>query len=176
MTTNNSAAAAENTGPRKRGRPKIMTPADEQLCNFWFPEVKSERGRQDVFYRQRAMEHLADQPGLNWLRDEEAMTAGARNAWKPSVLAELGRIDDPEAMLTAAHRVVHLKPRTCKAAVAMIRRWRRGNTAAACPVSLAAAMVRGIDAYAATHPDTSNKHILDALKWVPILLDIPTRP
>jgi hypothetical protein len=117
-----SEAASEK---RKRGTPRIMPEAYRAFLAEWYPDVRTERGRQDIAYRFRAMDLLSPDPRFSWLADSEAMKAGAPNAWKPSILSELGRFRNDETLRSFALALCEIRPRpTSKAAVSMLRRAR----------------------------------------------------
>jgi hypothetical protein len=80
------------------------------FCRTHFPEVKTERGLLNVAYRNRAIQTLKDTPGCSWLCDYEKMKAGEKGAWKPTILIELGKIKDTEAMKAIALELCELKP------------------------------------------------------------------
>ncbi len=81
MTTNNSEAAAENAGQRKRERLRIMAPEAEKMVNVYAPGIKSERGRHDVFYRTVATARGPERCGNE--RPRPAPTCGT---WRTNVV------------------------------------------------------------------------------------------
>jgi hypothetical protein len=54
------------------------------------------------------------------------MKAGAAKSWRPGILSELGRIDEPDNFCTMAEQVCKIQLKM-KIAVALIRRWRLGR-------------------------------------------------
>lgn len=118
-----SGAAPEK---RKRGRPRIMPASYSTFLAEWYPDIRTERGRQDIAYRLRALDVLADDERFSWLADSEAMEAGSPNAWKPSILSELGRFGNDETLRSFALALCEIRPRPkTKEAVSMLRRARR---------------------------------------------------
>src|SRR4051794_40519565 len=122
-------AASENTQKRKRRRPLRFSEEELALVRFCSPDTKTHRHMQNVAYRQRALHYLSQDQQFAWLCDEKAMMEGEAQAWRPGILAELGRIPDTEEMKRAAAQLCEMKPKT-KAAVAMIRRYRIGKSPA----------------------------------------------
>lgn len=104
----------------KRGRPRLI-PADAQAAlQMVAGEAKSERSRQNCFYALRAIQVLGEDPRFKWLADR---ARAHENAWRPTILAELGRIWDEETLRDAAAMICAHKPSTRQAA-AFIRRVR----------------------------------------------------
>src|SRR6516162_1281313 len=125
MSETISAAAAEKP---KRGRPRRWSPDIEALARFAADDAKSPRHPRDVAYRQYAMSILIHDSGrFGWLIDREKCKRGdARlggDGFRCSLLAELGRYDDPEAMMAMAEHICRIKPAT-KEGVRIIRRVR----------------------------------------------------
>jgi hypothetical protein len=129
---------------------------------------KGRRQAQNRLYAFRAMERLgllggdealaealADRPSLRWLADE----GGAR--W--GILAELGRIKDPEQFDAAVGWVLEWRPKT-KEAVAQIRRLRIGKSKPPDTEELAEGIVRAVNDYAIRHPGLTPGQILGALR------------
>ncbi len=162
MTTAISEAASEN-GKRQRGRPKLIGSASlRKMIDFCAGDVKTERGRQDVFYRNIALGHLVDDPRFIWLCDKERMTAGAPNSWKPGILAELGRFDFAGGdILEAASEICRLKPKT-KDAIAMIRGWRLGERECT-PGALYDTLLKAFNDYVGQHPGITKQSVRTAV-------------
>ena len=122
-TTDSISEAAS----KKRGRPRLMDAEQEAfLRNLFGSEVHTRRGLQNVFYRQLAFSVLGKHDEFKWLCDSEAMGRGDLDCWKPSILVELGRIEDIQEMLNIATEICELKPKT-KAAILMVRGLRLGR-------------------------------------------------
>lgn len=145
-----SEAASEK---RKRGRPPIMNKDAAALVD-WVAgnDVKTRRHKLNVYYRQRAVKVLVNDPRFTWVADEEKMTAGAAGAWKTGILSELGRIGNVEDMKAFAQVICELKPKT-KEAILMIRRARLGRENKPDYSKLVNSLVRALDDYQAAHPD-----------------------
>src|SRR5438046_2660601 len=100
--------ASENTQKRKRGRPRRLSGLSQEFSDFLMSQVphlteaKTRRHHQNVACRQRALHYLFQDQQFAWLCDEKAMVEGEAHAWRPSILAELGRIPDTEEMKRAA--------------------------------------------------------------------------
>jgi hypothetical protein len=104
-----SEAASENP----RGRPRVIPPDAEAFIRKLYPEVKSRRGLVDIWYRTMAMHRLKDVPAdTSWLYNEDACRRGDAGAWQPSLLSELGRLDDDGLFVVAAAELCTWKPRT----------------------------------------------------------------
>jgi hypothetical protein len=156
-----SAAAAEKP---KRGRPRRWSPDDEALAKLASPDSRSARHLRDVPYCQRAIITLWDDPGrFGWLVDREKCERGISpgDCWRPSLLAELGRIDDPEAMMAVAERICEIKPAT-KEGVRIIRRVRLGRAPAASEKQLATALLRTVNNYLTSRPGLTLETVLEA--------------
>ena len=124
----NSEAASEK--PRRRGRAPRFSPGIMDTARWVAGDSKTGRHLVNVAYMQRALALLEGTPDLQWLFDPAAMMADkhepCKPAFRPGILAELGRIDDPEDMRALALQLCELKPKTHDA-VAMLRQWRTGK-------------------------------------------------
>ncbi len=108
---------------KKRGRPSVFT--DDEVAfakGFLSPDVRTHRQRQNVLYRQRAISVIDDDAQCKWLWDRESSRRGD-GVMKATILSELGRILDPDLLLTTARLASKAKWPTRKA-VAAIRRVR----------------------------------------------------
>jgi hypothetical protein len=116
-----SEAASEK---RKRGRPRLIPASMLGVVDF-ATSCRTARGKQDVYYRLRAIHVLAGDERFSWLADSRAMEDGSPNAWKPSILSELGRFQSDATLRAFALALCEIRPRpTSKAAVSMLRRAR----------------------------------------------------
>jgi len=117
-----AAAAAQK---RPRGRPPAFSP--EAMAIARSTGARSRRSQQDFLYRLKAAHLLrriaalrsSAAARLSWLIDLET-----GRCLQPSVLAELGRINDNRAMLRLALALCDVKPPT-KVAINWIRQKRR---------------------------------------------------
>jgi hypothetical protein len=175
-----SENVSENTPKRKRGRPPSIDPEMMQLAEQFFPDVRTARGRANRVYFLQAFGILKNLPGTQWLcSTEEEIDAGTSRV-KHSILAELGRIADPERFMVAAARLCQLRP-TAREAVAWIRSIRLGRSPASdagrlgqSPASdaesLRQALCQWLNQYWRSHPDLTAKEVTDALEgaigWV----------
>ena len=72
-----SETVSENK--KKRGRPEHFSAAYlQKAANDLAPNVKSRRGRQNLLYRQFAINMLIDDPRFEWLCNKEKMWGGDR--------------------------------------------------------------------------------------------------
>lgn len=138
---------------RKRGRPKVMSPEMQKLTDFLSPDVRTQRGKQNVYYRNLASSILYEDKRFSWLADGDKMEAGIIGSWKPGILSELGRIIDLDDMKAVALRLCELKPKT-KEAIAMIRGFRLGRTTKPDYMKLLIHLENSYNAYVRLHPDT----------------------
>ena len=116
-------AASEKT---RRGRPPAFPDFMLDFQRTSYPEVRSRRGLNDLCYRALALNvilHAPDPTRFGWLCDMEAMRAKTPNAWKPSILTELGRMATAADIVECAEVLCERKPST-KQAVAWLRRVR----------------------------------------------------
>jgi hypothetical protein len=90
------------------------------------PDTRTERGLLNVAYRQRAFSVLKDIPGCSWLCDKEKMVRGEKDAWKPTILIELGKIRDIDAMIAIALQLCDIKPKSKQGAL-MVKQIRLGK-------------------------------------------------
>ena len=163
MTTLSKAEDSEAASEkRRRGRPRIMDEEWHAIVDALTPEVRTERARHDFHYRTKAIQTLCYEPRFAWLADEGKMAVGAKDAWKPSILAELGRIRDADTLRAVALRICELRPST-KEAVALIRRFRLGREAHGDYRALWMHLARALDEYVAVHPSTSVEWKVKAL-------------
>ena len=152
---------------RKRGRPPTFSPEYRAAIAHIYPDITSHRGITDVLYRLRALDLLQDDARFAWLADRDKITAGEPNAWKPSILTELGRIWDDDDLKAVALHICEMKPKT-KDATAEIRRIRTGNSAPGNALDLNIALATRLDDYIEQHPGMPLSVVEDA---VLVLLD-----
>jgi hypothetical protein len=150
-----SEAASEK---RKRGRPAAFDPDGMRMFRRLYPEIKTKRGLQDKVCQVRAIRLLGKgaDPSFFWLFCPKTNTVRA------SILAELGRIEDDEALRVFATQVCESKPKT-KDASAIIRRWRLGREPRAEANDLKEAIIATVCDYLKRHPSTVKGHVLNSL-------------
>jgi hypothetical protein len=148
---------SSETHVREPGRPRAHTDQDEargQACGI-FADVRTRRSRVNILYRQRAMGMLnRDERGRGqfpWLFDPEKTRQGSPNAWRPTILAELSRIEDEDTLRRVAGELCELQPRA-RDAVRMIRRYRLGRAPAGDALELANRIIHLVNDYLAGHP------------------------
>jgi hypothetical protein len=128
-------------------------------------DLHTERSRQNVHYRERALLRLGfgKEAGFQWLADFERMKAGKPHAWRKTILAELGRIEDEDDFRAIALRICELKPKTHDA-VAMIRDARFGRHRVGRPDDLANELVSCINDYMTRKRATEWLGVIEALE------------
>jgi hypothetical protein len=157
----------------KRGRPRNEWLASNVAiarghgCLY---EIHTTRHAQNIAYRQEAIHVLSNHPERHkwtWIIDPEACQRGDKEAWQPTILMELGRIDDPGQMIEVARQLCELQPRpTVRKAVAMIRRWRLGTQPEADSHQLSVSIANTVQRYIDEHRDVDKDTVLAALAHV----------
>jgi len=101
---------------RKRGRPRLMTDSDDKMVDSCGPNIRTVRGRQDIFYRMEAL-MLLGLPGnerFRWLSATKAeVMAGKGGNMRLSHLTAIGRFyfaAGKEQALEAADWMCRTKP------------------------------------------------------------------
>lgn len=167
-----SATVAEKQAPcqPKRGRPSLLTATRQTVINM-ASDNASVRGRQDVHYRLRAIGALSEGDPLRifderirWLYDDQGCRAGKPHAWRPTVLTELGRIDDVEELREAALWICGNPRLSSRQAVVLLRQRRLDRHRPACPNDLASLLARTLNDYRLSHPDLALHQVVDALR------------
>lgn len=155
MSTGLSANFAEKQNGKKRGKPAKFSEREIAACEAMnlFDGHRSKRGRDEVLHRQRALAHIGSVPDdrLKWLFDEDAIMRHGNGNFKHSILAELGRIDDPRELLTIALAICELKPSISRA-VQIIKRHRIGEAKPGESAKLAGEIIGTINRYLKRHP------------------------
>jgi hypothetical protein len=117
---------------KKRGRPRVLSEAfrSSAFIAAYYPQIHTERGRQNVKYFYRAVDALKihpDGPGLaefGWLIDWESADRYRKGAIKFGILVELGRIactHGVECAAAAARSLAAENTRTVKQGIAFLR-------------------------------------------------------
>lgn len=151
-------AAAKTPTGRGRGRPRA-TPREWDDFAAATESDKSRRTHVKRFRAAMAVGILSQEAG-----DEFSHILGPSGPrWE--VLAELGRLEDPDRILEAARGICIQKLRA-KDAVVLIRRWRLGKAAPATALGLAAEITRTIECYRLRHPDATAALVVRALDFV----------
>jgi hypothetical protein len=126
-----------------------------------YPDITTERGLLNVAYRIRAYGALKDIPGCSWLCDEEKMVRGEKDAWQATILMELGKIKDTEAMIAIALQICDIKPKQKQGAL-MVKQARLGKQPGDV-VDLANELIDTMNSYSNRY-EMSPDDILDALQ------------
>jgi hypothetical protein len=124
-------------------------------------DIKTERGLLNMAYRLRAHAVLYRVPGCSWLCDAEKLRAGEKAAWQPTILIELGKIRDTEAMIEIALHICDIKPKSKQGAL-MVKQARLGKPPGD-RVYLANELIDTINNYSNRY-EMSPDDILDALQ------------
>lgn len=140
---------------------EVLTEEDKVKLSQFFPDIQTERGLLNVAYRSRAHAYLVNVPGCSWLCDKEKMIAGEKDAWKPTILMELGKIRDIEAMIEIALQICDIKPKQKQGAL-MVRHARLGKDTGD-TVDLANELIHAINNYSDRY-EMEPDDILDALQ------------
>jgi hypothetical protein len=147
--------SADSAEKKKRGRPPVVPENLRKIYNYG----NASQSRRTVLDRhygiiafQAIMTDGEVDPAFHWLVDPNHQ-APNDTVYRRSIMYELGRIEDPDDLLSVARRICELKPKT-RDAIAMIRRFRRGETPVH-PGALAAELIRAVNAYKTRHPSTS---------------------
>lgn len=152
----------ETVSENRRGRPRVMPPETEAAYASLglFADVHSERSKLNIYYRTRTLSIL-DGAEFSWLFDRKACQRG-EGKWKPTILSELGRIEDEEDMKAVARQICELKPKT-KEAVTMIRRFRLGRDPEPDAVGLANEIIHLVNDYLQRYPAATKALVGEAL-------------
>lgn len=168
---------SQNVEKRRRGRPrlKLFTPEAEAMyeaCGV-FDGVRTTRTRQNLMYRQRAMDVLGvlKDERFKWLFDVAKVQADEPNAMRHSVLVELGRIKDEDEMREVALYLCETRP-TAREAVQIVRNFRTGKQSQGDVNQLKEEIHRLMADYLTRHPAMPFRQVCDALSSV---LDFATR-
>jgi hypothetical protein len=140
------------------------------LVTGLYSDVATVRGRQNKAYLIEAIGALKIDPEAAYpqaYHDRFPWLFGADrtngSTWRFSVLAELGRIRDPEEIVAAAEELCRIEPPSTKAAIALVREWRGARRADPSAHRLHARLARTIEGYLDEYPDTTFSGVLQAL-------------
>ena len=111
---------------KKQGRSRLIDELSAAGIAYCKPTLSTARGKQNLFYAFRAIriiEYQQQQESFEWLvSTRDKIWAGA-GKYRWTILAELGRIDDPDDLIEWAGILCDRQP-TVRETQAMIRRWR----------------------------------------------------
>ena len=96
------------------GRPKVFDSSQTAMVQDIYPELKTNHSLQNRMYMLRSMNLLRNSPDYQWLWDRE------NHVIRQTILAELGRIDRDEDLLSMARQICGLKPKA-RDAILIIR-------------------------------------------------------
>lgn len=144
----------------KRGRPKLYSDEVIRVHGEIWHETKTRRGLQNKSRQVRAMRALKEvspeYAEFRWLIDPAGQV-------KQAIMYELGRLSDDADIVEWAKLLCDHKPKG-KEAIAMIRRWRLGESSKEGALALGGILTRAIDDFCRRYPDTTAQQILAALE------------
>jgi hypothetical protein len=155
-----------------RGRPSLMSVEQEAVFTALglFTDSTPRRSKMNVFYRHRALGILSE-GDYKWLFDEEKVMAdGGGKHWKPTILTELGRIENDDDLRAVASELCERKPAT-RDAVLMVRTFRTGGLPAGDSIQLANEIVQIVNRYRHSHAGVTKQDVVDALEAVRASVD-----
>ncbi len=167
-----SEVITENISETKTGRPSLMSVEQEAVFTALglFTDSTPRRSKMNVFYRQRALGIICD-GDYTWLFDKEKiMTDGGDKYWKPTILMELGRIENDDDLRAVASQLCERKPAT-RDAVLMVRTFRTGGLPAGNTLQLTNEIIQIINRYLQTHADVTKQDVLAALRTATAKVD-----
>jgi hypothetical protein len=162
----------ENISETKAGRPSLMGVEQEAflIASGLVTNSTPRRSKMNVFYRQRAVGILFE-GDYKWLFDEEKIMAdGGDKHWKPTILTELGRIENDDDLRAVASQLCERKPAT-RDAVLMVRTFRTGGLPVGDSIQLANEVIQTINRYRHSHADVTKQDVVDALEAVSTSVD-----
>jgi len=163
---------SENVSEKpKRGRPHAIPPHVLAVHTGFFPDVRTTHGKQNIFYQQRALGVLMDDPGFYWITggSGDDIMAGRTPPMRRTILQALGRILDDDELKAIAAEICRLKLKTAPA-TALIRRHRRAQSRPSA-LALTGQLARCIDRYLADHPATTWEQVGAALENVAYIVE-----
>ena len=153
---------------RKRGRPRVLTAEQEAFIRASGSDVTTRRGMRNMIYEGRAQLVLREEPdaprAYRWL-----IGAGDKDT-RRSVLAELDRFEDPDAIRTMARAICQaaeggMSSTEAKARLRRARLTIQGREPKpASAVDLAETLFNTIERCQAEHPDCA-PGMADAALW-----------
>jgi hypothetical protein len=147
---------------RKRGRPRLLHHALHEVFAQG-QQYASERTIQNTSYHIRAFGLLQDEPWAKWLVGDVSQE-GKPGQVRKTILAELGRLGDDEALRAVARHICERKP-TTKDAVAMIRHYRLGRQPRGAVDDLTNRLITLIVEYIDSHAGVDAAMIREALTY-----------
>jgi len=145
---------SQNAQTKKPGRPPVFTAEFRAAVGSKFPNVRSERAIANRCYGEYARQVLAkhgETEIMCWLESQ------------PTIMSELGRIEDELELLKVAEQICNLKP-SAHAGALLIRGHRKGGLPD--PGALADCLIRAINRFRFRHRNCSAQHIREAFQLV----------
>jgi len=167
-----SPISEESSEKRKRGRPpRLETTIARQVGEGASPAA-GPRARVNRGFAIQAMCVLQeDEAGqYGWLFETAAMTRGDPHSFRPSILAELGRIDDEELLKECARIICDQKP-TARDAIIRIRRLRRRSPPRGDAEQLQSELRRVLNEYLVRFPETPQSALQEAVAGLTVDID-----
>ena len=140
---------------------EVLTGEYKSALKDLYPDITTDRGLLNVAYRIRAYGVLKDILGCSWLCDTEKMVRGEKDAWQATILMELGKIKDTEAMIAIALQICDIKPKQKQGAL-MVKQARLGKQPGD-TVDLANELIATINSYCNRY-EMDTDTLLDALQ------------
>lgn len=163
---------------RKSGRPSVFDESDRAAIP-WVSDGHSPRQIANIMYRQRALFLLMklERPErFDWLfKAGGGKERGKTRCWRPTILAELGRLsNDSEVIEAFALRLCEVKPTTAEA-VEMLRdiRLTKRGTERRPRKPLADHILEAINHYRRRHPSTADSEVIAALQEAAAAFETP---
>ena len=171
-------ALSKNRSFRPPGRPQRIADVALEEARRTFPRETREdvslRSVQDRVYAVWALDVLKGDELYRWLCGDFTrcitlawldFRPGAQHAWRPTILAALGRLgfpDRPTVLCPFAAQLCVLQPST-REALRLIHQW-QGQDTPGTARGLAQAIAQAMERYLQRHPDTSAQAITQALE------------
>lgn len=135
-------------------------------------DVRTERGRLDVYFTKHAIDALGNDPRFWWLYDEEKLKKGTSGDFKRDILSELGRFEDGDLLRFAAARICEMDPKpTTQKAIGKLREWRFEQSTEPTLQSIKTTLADAIDSYLYKYPTTGKNIIRKALREISDLVE-----
>jgi hypothetical protein len=151
----------ENISAKKCGRPRTWVGHYREEAARSYPQ-RSRRHLDNENYKIRAVALVADDPRFGWLMSDGPTIRAGQGHMRHTILAELGRIDDPQAMEAMALYLCEHRP-TTREAVVLMRAYRLGRHAPSTPAQLAVVIRSAINTYLSVHQTLSWDEVRQAL-------------
>ncbi len=132
------------------------------MVRSFFPEVETSRGLQNRICMLRAIKVLGENPASRWLVPPYGDVMSGKESFRSlQLLSELGRIEDDRDLRTVALRICKQKPSVAQAI--QLAKAHRLGTSKGNAVLLAVTIIRCIERYFVSHPQTTLQQVRGAL-------------